>query len=125
MSRRDSLPFQRSSIGEKRPSEDNVSSASPGSSSVSGLESKRPTLHSLSTGAPFSVPSNHVLGASRFVSEFEKLNRVGEGTYGIVYRARDTVSGEVVALKRIRMEKEKYGVPVTGLREIATLFACR
>ena len=26
----------------------------------------------------------------RFVTEFEKLNRVGEGTYGIVYRARDT-----------------------------------
>ena len=32
---------------------------------------------------------------TRFVTEFEKLNRVGEGTYGIVYRARDTKSNEV------------------------------
>ena len=32
---------------------------------------------------------------------------MGEGTYGIVYRARDTKSGEVVALKKMRMEREK------------------
>ena len=36
----------------------------------------------------------------RNVSEFEKMNRVGEGTYGVVYRARDTKSGEIVALGR-------------------------
>jgi serine/threonine protein kinase len=33
-------------------------------------------------------------GRSRAVAEFEKLNRIGEGTYGIVYRARDTKSGK-------------------------------
>ena len=37
----------------------------------------------------------------RNVSEFEKMNRVGEGTYGVVYRARDTKSGEIVALGRV------------------------
>ena len=47
--------------------------------------------------------------------------QVGEGTYGIVYRARDTKSGEVVALKKMRMEREKDGMPVSGLREISIL----
>ncbi|RKO91059.1 kinase-like domain-containing protein, partial [Blyttiomyces helicus] len=55
------------------------------------------------------------------VDTYEKLNRVGEGTYGIVYRARDRESGSIVALKRIRMEREKEGLPISALREIALL----
>lgn len=55
------------------------------------------------------VPQGDILGACRSVSEFEKLNRVGEGTYGIVYRARDMKTKEIVALKKIRMESEKEG----------------
>lgn len=42
----------------------------------------------------------------RSVEEFEKLNRIGEGTYGVVYRARDRRSGNIVALKKIRLEPE-------------------
>ncbi|KFQ39767.1 Cyclin-dependent kinase 10, partial [Mesitornis unicolor] len=49
------------------------------------------------------------LGRCRSVKEFEKLNRIGEGTYGIVYRARDTVTDETVALKKVRMDNEKDG----------------
>lgn len=56
-----------------------------------------------------SFPQHEILGACRTVSDFEKLNRIGEGTYGIVYRARDLKSGEIVALKKIRMEREKEG----------------
>lgn len=55
------------------------------------------------------IPQHEILGACRSVSEFEKLNRIGEGTYGIVYRARDLKTKEVVALKKIRMESEKEG----------------
>ncbi|KAM7058388.1 cyclin-dependent kinase 10 isoform 3-T3 [Molossus nigricans] len=51
------------------------------------------------------------LGQCRSVKEFEKLNRIGEGTYGIVYRARDTQTDEIVALKKVRMDKEKDGCP--------------
>ncbi|KAJ0056730.1 hypothetical protein NL108_013124 [Boleophthalmus pectinirostris] len=61
------------------------------------------------------------LGGCRSVREFEKLNRIGEGTYGIVYRARDTVSGDIVALKKVRMDKEKDGIPISSLREITVL----
>ncbi|KAM4638867.1 cyclin-dependent kinase 10 isoform 2-T2 [Amazona ochrocephala] len=48
----------------------------------------------------FEVPAQERLGRCRSVKEFEKLNRIGEGTYGIVYRARDTLTNEIVALKK-------------------------
>uniref|UniRef100_A0A8C7ZJB5 Cyclin dependent kinase 10 n=1 Tax=Oryzias sinensis TaxID=183150 RepID=A0A8C7ZJB5_9TELE len=64
-------------------------------------------------------------GSCRSVREFEKLNRIGEGTYGIVYRARDTRSNEIVALKKVRMDKEKDGIPISSLREITLLLRLR
>lgn len=57
----------------------------------------------------------------RNVEEFSCLNRIEEGTYGVVYRARDKKTDEIVALKRLKMEKEKEGFPITSLREINTL----
>ncbi|XP_074654022.1 cyclin-dependent kinase 11B-like isoform X2 [Tubulanus polymorphus] len=57
----------------------------------------------------------------RSVEEFHCLNRIEEGTYGVVYRARDKKTDEIVALKRLKMEKEKEGFPITSLREINTL----
>mmetsp|Transcript_16622 Transcript_16622/g.24557 ORF Transcript_16622/g.24557 Transcript_16622/m.24557 type:complete len:351 (-) Transcript_16622:10-1062(-) len=61
------------------------------------------------------------------VSErYEKLGRVGEGTYGIVYKARDRVTNELVALKRCLPHHESTdGFPLTTLREISTLKQCQ
>ncbi|KAG3256673.1 cyclin-dependent kinase 10 isoform X3 [Ictidomys tridecemlineatus] len=73
----------------------------------------------------FTVPAEHRLGRCRSVKEFEKLNRIGEGTYGIVYRARDTQTDEIVALKKVRMDKEKDGIPISSLREITLLLRLR
>ncbi|XP_047509826.1 cyclin-dependent kinase 11B isoform X1 [Pieris napi] len=61
------------------------------------------------------------LQGCRSVEEFQCLNRIEEGTYGVVYRARDKTTEEIVALKRLKMEKEKEGFPITSLREINTL----
>ena len=61
----------------------------------------------------------------RNVNEYEKLNRVGEGTYGVVYRARHMKTNKIVALKRVRMEEEKDGLPVSSLREINILLNIR
>jgi hypothetical protein len=43
------------------------------------------------------------------------------GTYGVVYKARDCTTNQVVALKKIRLEAEDEGVPSTAIREISLL----
>nr|KYP75697.1 Cyclin-dependent kinase G-2 [Cajanus cajan] len=54
----------------------------------------------------------NMLQGCRSVDEFERLNRIDEGTYGVVFRAKDKKSGKVVALKKVKMEKEKEEVVV-------------
>lgn len=53
------------------------------------------------------------------------VSQVGEGTFGKVYKARNTITNVHVALKRIRMEAEKDGFPVTAMREIKLLQSLR
>lgn len=55
------------------------------------------------------------------MERYQKLERIGEGTYGIVYKAKDRKSGKIVALKRIRLEAEDEGIPSTAIREISLL----
>lgn len=50
---------------------------------------------------------------------------VGEGTYGKVYKASNNLTKELVALKRIRMENEKDGFPITAVREMRLLQALK
>jgi len=53
--------------------------------------------------------------------KYQKHEKVGEGTYGVVYKAVDTHTKEVVALKKIRLENEEEGMPSTAMREISLL----
>ncbi|KAJ5172533.1 hypothetical protein N7492_005126 [Penicillium capsulatum] len=64
-------------------------------------------------------------GPCRHVDNFERLNHIEEGSYGWVSRAKDINTGEVVALKKLKIENSPDGFPVTGLREIQTLFEAR
>ena len=64
-------------------------------------------------------------GPCRHVDNFEKLNHIEEGSYGWVSRAKEEATGEVVALKKLKMDNANDGFPVTGLREIQTLMASR
>ena len=52
---------------------------------------------------------------------YERMERVGEGTYGVVFKARDTLNHKTVALKKIKLENEDEGVPSTAMREISIL----
>lgn len=47
--------------------------------------------------------------------------KIGEGTYGVVYRATDTITNAEVALKKIRVEQDDAGIPATAIREISLL----
>lgn len=53
--------------------------------------------------------------------KYEKLEKLGEGTFGVVYRAKIIQTGEEVALKKIRKQQDEEGVPSSALREIALL----
>lgn len=43
----------------------------------------------------------------------------------MVFRARDRETGEIVAIKKLKLEKEKEGFPITALRELSTLIGLR
>ncbi|KAG2664823.1 hypothetical protein I3760_16G101600 [Carya illinoinensis] len=55
------------------------------------------------------------------MEQYEKVEKIGEGTYGVVYKARDRMTNETIALKKIRLEQEDEGVPSTAIREISLL----
>lgn len=62
------------------------------------------------------------VGTCRPVSSYSKGEKLGEGTYGSVYQARDKATGRVVALKRVKEQSfEREGMPQTSLREVALL----
>ncbi|KAM5216637.1 cyclin-dependent kinase 3 isoform 1-T3 [Hipposideros larvatus] len=52
---------------------------------------------------------------------FQKVEKIGEGTYGVVYKAKNKETGQLVALKKIRLDQETEGVPSTAIREISLL----
>lgn len=55
------------------------------------------------------------------MERYNKIEKIGEGTYGVVYKAKDKVTGNFIALKKIRLEAEDEGVPSTAIREISLL----
>ncbi|OMJ93521.1 hypothetical protein SteCoe_3497 [Stentor coeruleus] len=55
------------------------------------------------------------------LERYQKLEKIGEGTYGVVYKSRDKQTGDTIALKKIRLEADDEGVPSTAIREISLL----
>lgn len=55
------------------------------------------------------------------LKHFQKLEKLGEGTYGRVYKAKDLRDGTFVALKLVKMDPADEGVPATTLREVSVL----
>ena len=68
---------------------------------------------------------NPLVHGCRSVENYERLNRIDEGTYGVVFRARCKLSGAIVALKQVKMSRDaaKEGFPITALRETNVLLS--
>eukprot|EP00744_Colponema_vietnamica_P020011 GILI01028384.1.p1 GENE.GILI01028384.1~~GILI01028384.1.p1 ORF type:complete len:394 (-),score=48.35 GILI01028384.1:95-1108(-) len=52
---------------------------------------------------------------------YTTLQKIGEGTYGVVFKCRDNATNQFVAQKRIRIDPDDEGVPSTAIREISLL----
>lgn len=63
------------------------------------------------------IPSGALTGLARY----EKQQKLGEGTYGVVFKGRDRITGDVVAMKKIRLSTEDEGVPCGTIREVSFL----
>lgn len=58
---------------------------------------------------------------SSSVKDYMITEKLGEGTYGVVYKANYKETSEIVAMKKIRLENEDEGIPSTAIREISML----
>ena len=67
------------------------------------------------------LPSDFATSDSVYYRKPGNESVVGSGTYGKVFKAIHVYTKELVALKKIRMEGEKDGFPVTAVREIKLL----
>ena len=57
----------------------------------------------------------------RFIGEFQKGDIIGEGTYGIVFFAKDKNTNEQYAIKKMKVLDNQDGFPMTSLREVKIL----
>ena len=53
--------------------------------------------------------------------KYERLEKLGEGTYGLVFKVRNKLNNEISALKKIKIDSDEEGVPSTSIREISLL----
>ena len=59
----------------------------------------------------------------RDIDSFIPIRKINEGSYGIVYKAKDKNNNEIVAIKKIKLNlNNDNGFPITSIREIKILF---
>lgn len=55
------------------------------------------------------------------IGKYKTVKKIGEGSYGVVYRAIDTSNDRIVAIKKLKFSPEDEGIPPHYLREISIL----
>jgi serine/threonine protein kinase len=51
------------------------------------------------------------------LTSYKRMEKLGEGTYATVFKGISIITGDVVALKEIKLEHDE-GYPCTALREV-------
>lgn len=59
------------------------------------------------------------------IENYEHLNKIHEGVYGVVFRAKEKSTGEIYAIKKVKLGREKEGFPITSIREINLLLSLK
>ncbi|CAH8433114.1 unnamed protein product [Heterobilharzia americana] len=55
------------------------------------------------------------------MDRYEKLTRIGEGAYGVVFKCRHRDTGDIVAIKKFTDSEEDPVIHRIAMREIRTL----
>jgi cell division cycle 2-like len=89
------------------------------------LSEKDPEPNSKSNlGITSNISITYPFPHNRKIDEYEKIGKIGEGTYGAVYKARDKSSGELVALKMLKPNVTNRTKNLRWRREIDILNSC-
>ena len=109
-------------------SEDDDSTGA-GRSGTSGKRKRKPKV--IGKAPPTKMSEDGSEWGERCIEIYEIVDKVGEGTYGEVFKSvfksdfekNDQSSNglEQFALKKVRLENEKEGFPITAVREIKIL----
>ncbi|CAF0744624.1 unnamed protein product [Adineta steineri] len=75
--------------------------------------------HIISTDCPYYEKENYYIQQTE--KDFQRISKLGGGTYGDVFLVRHQITGKLYALKQIRDEHEANGIPATAMREAAIL----
>lgn len=60
-------------------------------------------------------------GCSLLDQEYTLADKIGQGTFGVVFKATSKSTKQVVAIKKILIHTAKDGFPTTSIREISFL----
>ncbi|KAI8890334.1 Pkinase-domain-containing protein [Backusella circina FSU 941] len=104
--------------------EDNKSKLLRQDSSMEPLSNSTSPAWSITSASPAYRPqlkNQHRFKGCSKIQDYEFLDKLGEGTFGEVHKAKHKNTGHMVALKRILMHNEKEGIPITAIREIKIL----
>ena len=63
----------------------------------------------------------HGLASALQKYKYERLGQLGSGAYGVVYKARNRETEELIAIKKLRYSFDESGFPDSTIREISTL----
>ena len=55
------------------------------------------------------------------LEDYVKIEKIGEGSYGVVFKGRHKKRGDIVAMKKVKIDAEEEGIPATSIREISML----